>query len=78
LRSSDVDDEGPFPSLAAALGDDHFHIETPNPELSSSELPTSALMALAVDLVADGEKIKVNDQQFRRVGRLLVAVDQNT
>jgi hypothetical protein len=76
LHSSDIDAEGPFPSLAAVLSDDHFHIETPNPELSSSELRTSALMGLALDLVADGEEITVNKQRFRRAGKLLVAVDQ--
>jgi hypothetical protein len=74
FRSSDLDPEGPFPTLKAALDHDNFHTETPNAVLSAPDLPMTTLIPLGLDLTEDGEEIRINDQRFRRAGTMLVVL----
>ena len=73
VSSSDYDPEGPFSSLEEALGLECFHIETSNPELTSTVLPLSKLQQLARPLLGEnGDAIMINGTPFVFRGERLV------
>jgi hypothetical protein len=73
FESSDVDEEGPFDSLEQALEVEHFHVELPNPEISSEVVPLDKLKILALDVLGNnGTKVMINDEVYRRKGNRVV------
>ena len=76
VYSSDLDPDGPFPSLEEALGCGYFH-PTAKPQLSSDCLPFETLLELAKNLVEwqDGWGLWINSEYYVVQGDDLVKVE---
>src|SRR5436190_23661958 len=59
FHSSDLNDEGPFDSLAEVLALEHFSVVTSGAELASEVLSLKQLKGIGLSLVGEGDTVYI-------------------